>query len=204
MRIVRGLIRLYGTLVIRVLARPGVRIEYCRREKEEKRGCVYICNHRASSDAFLMALLNTELVQVVNRWPFKIPVIGWVAEVAGYLNVRSMPFEEFLEKSVRLLKEGVSIAAFPEGSRSPEKTLRQFHGAVFRAAFAAQAPIVPVCIHGNDAIPSKGSLWLTPGVIRVERLPAVEWETYRNDSPFQLKQRIRQKIQDAFDAQERL
>lgn len=192
----RWIILVYGCVVIRVLAFPFVRIEFRDQEKERKRdACVYVCNHRSSSDGFLMALLKIEAVQVVNNWPFKIPIIGWVARLAGYLSVRTMRFEDFLDRGCQLLKEGVSLIAFPEGSRSPDTEVRQFNGAVFRVAQAAGVPVVPVCLSGNQMIPEKNTGILNPGKITVHKLPAVTRENYQDWSPFKLKNRVREIIQ---------
>lgn len=199
-RAVRTLIRIYGFIIVRVLTFPFVRVERVRKESGDlRRGCVYVCNHRASSDAFLMESLNHELIQVVNNWPFKIPVLGWIARVAGYLSIRSMPFELFLKESCKRLQEGVSVVAFPEGSRSADSTVHQFNGAVFRVAQQAGVPIVPVCLSGNQDIPPKGSGLLNPGVIKIHILPALEWETFKDMSPFKLKNHVRQILQNEID-----
>ena len=122
-------------------------------------------------------------------------LMGWVARIAGYLSIRTMPFEEFSKKSSELLAQGVSIIAFPEGSRSVDKTLQQFNGAIFRVAQAARVPIIPLCLSGNQTIPAKGSVVLTPGTIRVRKLPALTWESYQDFSAFKLKNRVREILQ---------
>ncbi len=198
MRALRAAICGYGTLVIRVLTFPFIRIEYRDDEPERKSACVFVCNHRSASDAFLMAFLNREVVQVVNNWPFKIPVLGWVAQRAGYLSVRSMPFQAFHGKARALLEEGVSVVAFPEGSRSTEPELRQFNGAVFRVAQAARVPVVPVCISGNERIPERNTNLFNPGTIRVHKLKALEWESFKDDLPFHFKNNVRKILQTEF------
>lgn len=177
-----------------------MRVEYEDFERDKNRGaCVFVCNHRSSSDAFLMESLNPELVQVVNNWPFKIPVIGMIGRLAGYLSVRTMPFEEFQRTSCKLLREGVSVVAFPEGSRSRDKTLHQFNGAVFRVAQAAGVPIIPICLSGNQNIPPKGSGVLNPGTIKIHKLPALEWESFKDLTPFVVKNKVRAVIQEELE-----
>ena len=194
----------YGTVIIRILPFPLVRLKqknYCHADPGGP--YVFVCNHRSASDPFLMAVLPVEAIQVVNVWPFRVPVLGFIAKLAGYLSVREMPFEEFFVKSTKLLQEGVSIAAFPEGTRSRDKTLGQFHGAIFRAAIEARSPIVPLCITGNENIPSVGSAFLHPGVIKIHRLKPLLWEEYGALSPFNLKNYVRQIIIDEVAAMER-
>ncbi len=196
MRILRGIIIGYGLVICRGLTFPFVKIKYKDSEPGERLpACVYVCNHRSSSDAFLMAFLRREVVQVVNNWPFKIPVLGWVARLSGYLSIRTMPFEEFLKRGKQLLQEGVSIVAFPEGSRTMDGQLLQFNSAVFRLAQIAEVPIVPLCLSGNQRIPEKGTNVLYPGTILIHKLPAMKWEYFKEMTPFKLKNKVRELIQ---------
>ncbi len=192
LKLLRQAIRWYGSVIIHILPFPFIRIEYKNFGLSDPAApYLFVCNHRAACDPFLMAVLPYEIVQVVNIWPFRLPALGIVAKIAGYLSVREMPYEKFAAKTRKLINEGVSIAAFPEGTRSRNKSVGQFHSAIFRTALETHAPIVPVCITGNENIPSIGSGFLRPGLIKIHRLPALTWEEYRYWSPFKLKNHIR-------------
>ncbi len=196
----------YGAVIIRILPFPLVRVEYKNYAHSESKGpFIFISNHRSSSDPFLMACpcLPYEAIQVVNIWPFRLPILGIVAKIAGYLSVREMPFEGFLAKTAKLLKDGVSIVVFPEGTRSRDNTVGPFHGAIFRVALETRKPIVPICITGNESIPPIGSAFLNPGIIKIHRLKELPWEEYGALSPFKLKNHIRQIIIDEVANMER-
>ena len=202
MRRFRRAISLYGRVVL-WLGFPLVRVRYEHSGRDDGDGpFVFVCNHRSTSDPFLMAVLPHECVQVVNIWPFRLPVLGPMARWAGYLSVREMPAEQFVEKAVKLLADGTCLIAFPEGTRSTNRQVGAFHGSIFRVAIAARAPIVPLCISGNERIPPRGSGWLEPGCIRVRRLPALTWEEYHALNSFQLKNRVRSLIADELAAME--
>jgi len=96
-----------------------------------------------------------------------------------------------LEKASKLLREGVSIVVFPEGTRSRDKSVGQFHSAIFRVALETKMPIVPLCITGSELIPPVGSPYLRPGLIKIHRLEAITWEEYRDFSSFKLKNYVR-------------
>ncbi len=195
LKFLRHAIRWYGAVIIRILPFPFIRIDYKNYSQQDPKGpYIFVSNHRAASDPFLMAVFPYEIVQVVNIWPFRVPALGIIARIAGYLNVRQMPYAEFADKTAKLISEGVSIAAFPEGTRSRTKEVGQFHSAVFRTALATGAPIVPVCITGNQCVPPIGSSILHPAVIRIRRLPAVTYEEYRNFNAFKLKNYLREII----------
>lgn len=171
---------------------PFIRLRYedhSKNKSEEPH--IFVSNHRSASDAFLMCVLPHEAVQVVNIWPFRIPVLGFFARLAGYLNIRTMSHELFLEKAMKLLEEKVSIIFFPEGTRSGSKQVGNFHGSAFRLALSSKASIVPLCITGNENMLPKGSWLLRPGTIIVRRLPAIEWQDYRDMNVFSLKNMVR-------------
>ncbi|MDM8526310.1 lysophospholipid acyltransferase family protein, partial [Desulfococcaceae bacterium HSG8] len=202
MRRFRRSISWYGWFIIRILPFPFVRIHYKDYEKERRGPCIVVSNHRSSSDPFLMACLPCEIVQVVNIWPFRIPVIGRYARWAGYLSIREMPFEEFSQEALELLNQGVSIAAFPEGTRSGGREMGHFHSAIFRLALQARYPLVPVCITGNENIPSRDFV-MHPGTITIHKLPALLWEDYKDMTPFKLKNRVREIIAEEIDYMEK-
>lgn len=176
-----------------LLFSPFIRMRYENHEgNNPSEPYIFVCNHRAASDAFLMSVLPHEAVQVVNVWPFKIPVLGYFARLAGYLNIRMMSHELFLEKALKLLEEKVSIIFFPEGTRSGKKEMGSFHGSAFRLALQSKASIVPLCIVGNENTPPKGSWLMRPGVIRVRRLRAIQWDEYKDMNVFSLKNKVRE------------
>jgi len=151
---------------------------------------IFIGNHRSASDPFVMCVLPHECVQIVNVWPFRIPVLGLFARLSGYLNIRMMSPEQFIEKAGALLSQGVSIIFFPEGTRSVTRKMGAFHGAAFRLALQSRAAVVPLCISGNENIPPKGSLMLRTGTIRVRRLAAITWDEYKDLNAYAFKNRV--------------
>jgi 1-acyl-sn-glycerol-3-phosphate acyltransferase len=191
----RRLINIYGYGIIHVLARPMGPVIYTAAPRDVKTAKLIVSNHISASDPFLVACLPEVLVQVVNVWPFKLPIWGIFARWSGYLNVRQMEPDAFVESCAALLKEGTSIVAFPEGTRAGEKPMGPFHSVIFRVALATKVPIVPMCIYGNAHAPARGSLLLEPSTVRVNCLSEITWDTYQNMTPFQLKNMVRDLIQ---------
>jgi 1-acyl-sn-glycerol-3-phosphate acyltransferase len=194
-KFLRHAIRWYGAVVIRILPFPLIRLDCKNYSTTDPPGpYLIVCNHRAASDPFLMAVFPYEAVQVVNIWPFRLPALGIIAKIAGYLSVREMPYAEFATKTAKLIAEGVTIVAFPEGTRSRDKSVGQFHSAIFRTALETHAAIVPVCITGNELVPPIGSGFLRPSAVKIHRLPALTWDEYGTFSAFKLKNHVRDMI----------
>lgn len=191
----RRMIAWYGYGIIRGLARPLIRIVYESPARPARTAKIFVSNHVASSDPFLVALLPEASVQVVNLWPFKLPVWGIFARWAGYLNIRAMTPEAFQAAAARLLEEGTSIVAFPEGTRAGAGPMGPFHGAMFRVALATRTPIVPMCITGNERSPARGCVVLEPATVRVRCLAPLAWEEFREMTPFRLKTHVHRLIQ---------
>jgi 1-acyl-sn-glycerol-3-phosphate acyltransferase len=195
LRFTRGFIRLYGILVAR-LAFPWVRIEVTNRSGLPRgTPCLFVSNHQSIADIFLMARLpKRECVFISNRWPLHLPVLGFFAKLAGYLNVETMGFEALLDRVRELFSDGVSIISFPEGTRTRTGEIRPFHTTVFRIAHRLGIPVVPICIAGNWRLMPPGQARLSPGTVRLHVLPAIGPETYANLTPHHLKRQARDLI----------
>ena len=182
--------------VVALIPWPFIRLQYeLVGENDTTRPYIFVCNHRSAVDAFLMGVLPHEFVEIVNDWPFRIPVLGFFAKYAAFLNIRNMEPADFTRKATTLLQEGVSIVFFPEGTRSVGKRMGSFHSTAFRLALETGASIVPICITGNEIVMPKGSPLLHPGIIRVLQLPPVAAADYAGLTPFTLKTRIREIIE---------
>lgn len=170
---------------------PFIRIRYeFSGENDTKRAYIFICNHRSAVDAFLMKVLPHEFVEIVNDWPFKIPVLGIFARFAAFLDIRSMSHELFMGKATELLRQGVSIVFFPEGTRSLDGSMGSFHSAAFRLALETGTPLIPLCITGNEKVMPKGSFFIKPGTIRIRQLPPLPADDFTGLTPFSLKSRV--------------
>ena len=198
--VIRCAIRWYGWVIIR-LPWPWARLKFVDYEPDAKPPYVMVLNHRSSSDAYLGAVLPIECVQVLNVWPNHVPFLRFMARIATYLSVREMPFEEFAAKGSRLLQQGCSVIAFPEGTRSGSTKLNSFHGACFRLAQMNRVKIVPMAVFGNERIPARGAPWLNPGKVILSKLVSVKPEQYEGMSAYKLKNMVRDMIAAHLEAQ---
>lgn len=196
-RMMRLIILGFGKLMVRVAIAPYVKVitEY-EDHKETPQVAIYICNHRSASDAFLVSTVKTVVpaFQVMKGWPMKIPVLGLCAKVAGYFPVTEQSFEETCQKSRELLLgEQAPVFIYPEGTRSGNRSINQFHGTFFRIAKELALPIVPVAIAGNENIPDL-KFRIRRGTVMVKVLKAIPAETVCGMSLYALKNMVRNRL----------
>jgi 1-acyl-sn-glycerol-3-phosphate acyltransferase len=174
-----------------------IRVEFADRAGLKRAApYIFVCNHRSMLDAYFMSMFPiAQGIQVANTWPFRIPVLGFYARMAGYLDINSMPPEEFFSAASRFLADGIPVIFFPEGTRSRGREMGNFHGAAFELFRRTRVPIIPVCITGNETVMPKGAVLLEPGVVRIRILPAVRYEDHEGSNVYVVKNRVRRIMQ---------
>jgi putative phosphoserine phosphatase/1-acylglycerol-3-phosphate O-acyltransferase len=142
-----------------------------------RRPAVFIFNHQSSIDvAVVGSLIRRDVSGVAKKEAARDPrfaLIGYIVDVA-YID-RSDPAQarRALEPAVQRLKQGVSIAIAPEGTRSPTPKLGRFKKGAFHLAMQAGVPIVPIVIRNAGDVMWRGSLVIRPGTIDVAVLPPI-------------------------------
>ncbi len=132
---------------------------------------VYMSNHQSVLD--IGALVETLPVSwrfVAKKELTYIPLFGWALALSDQIVIdrsRRSRAVASLTRGAQQIRDGASVIIFPEGTRSPDGTLRELKSGGFHLAIAAQAPIVPVTVSGSRALTPKGSLRVESGPIRV-------------------------------------
>lgn len=108
---------------------------------------------------------------------FRIPVFGWFLHKGKFIPIyrgNSAAAIRALELTREILKQGVSMCIFPEGTRSADGKLLPFKKGAFVLAIEHQLDILPVVITGTHEVMRKGSIHIDPShQVRVRVLPPV-------------------------------
>lgn len=147
----------------KVLAQAGVSVVVTGTEHlPQNQPCIYIMNHQSNFDvpAVFMAL-PVPICFVSKAELRKIPIFGHAMDALGMIFIdRSNPARaiESIKNGAELIRGGVNVMAFPEGTRSPDGEVGRFKRGIFTLAMEAKVPIVPMAIDGSwDVLP--------PGVV---------------------------------------
>jgi 1-acyl-sn-glycerol-3-phosphate acyltransferase len=165
-RLVRGWCRLTLDLAG---CRPRVAgLEHLR----GRQPAVLVANHESYLDAVvLLAALRADFRFVAKRELLRVPLVGTVIRRVQHLAVeRADPGRSArdAERATGLLRAGVSLLFFPEGTFVAGRGLLPFRLGAFKAAVEAGRPVVPVAILGTrEILPAEA--WLPrpgrPGVV---------------------------------------
>jgi len=145
----------FGLLTVRVAWRPFFRVRFSDRSGGVHDPGIIIVNHRAATDAFLVALPHICAAQTVNGWPLRLPVIGWVANYAGYLDITGWEYAKLKDRAEAILECGDMILSYPEGTRSESRKMNVFHSGIFQVARELEVPVYMLCIAGNQHMPDR-------------------------------------------------
>jgi 1-acyl-sn-glycerol-3-phosphate acyltransferase len=144
-----------------------VRVRVVGAERMDPAAAV-ICmsNHQSNFDIpVLLGYLPVPFRWLAKAELFKIPVFGRAMRGAGYIPIdrsdRPAAIAS-LRQAAAAIRGGVSVVIFPEGTRSPDGTLKPFKKGGFVMAIEAGVPIVPVALRGTFDIMPKNRLLIRP------------------------------------------
>ncbi len=150
---------------------------------------IIVSNHQSHLDLVLLLRLYPKLIVVTNKWVWNNPIYGLIIRFADYYPIfKGMDFD--MEKLKRKVSEGYSIVVFPEGSRTPDGTIKRFHQGAFKLADDLGLEITPVLIHGAYQCLPKTEFFMRSGKItqkffdriKVKPVNIDKNETYREQA----------------------
>ena len=137
---------------------------------------VFVSNHVSALDIpILFAALPRSFRIVYKSSLVYVPFMGLFLVAARNISIdrsRAFSAKRSLASAARRIQSGVSVALFPEGTRSGGAPMGSFKRGSFKLAVEAGAPVVPVSLIGLREV--TGRLRITPGPVRVrihEALP---------------------------------
>jgi len=132
---------------------------------------VFLSNHLGNFDGPVLShVIPRDCRALIKQEMMQLPILSIVFKQAQLVPIeRSNPqkAQMGIELGAKLLKEGKSFFAFPEGTRSRDGCLGEFKKGVFIMAIKAQIPVFPITILGSNTIQRPGKYGIRPGTIRV-------------------------------------
>jgi 1-acyl-sn-glycerol-3-phosphate acyltransferase len=191
--------RWWGQILLR-LGRIPVRVEGLE-HLAPGQAYVYAANHRSNFDIYvLIATLPGRFLFIAKKSLFRIPVFGQALARMGSIAVDRDNLQsaiQSLNRATAIVKSGVSMIIFPEGTRAASRELLPFKKGVFIMAMKAGQPIVPVSISGTRFIQVSRSIRVRPGPVKLVISPPVFPQAFGRKED--LMAAVRQAIEAHYD-----
>lgn len=162
--------KFYAPALIRA-ARADFRIEPLP-PLDFSRPHIFVMNHQSMLDiACAFAGLPTNLRFVAKHTLKYVPFLGWYMWATGMVFVdRSKRVQAInsLAKAGKQIRDGASILAYPEGTRSRNGHILPFKKGVFMLAVESRVPIVPIAIEGSGKVAPSDGFNIQPGRVRMK------------------------------------
>ena len=183
---------------------PAWKIEHAGKQNIDwKRTYVVVSNHQSALDILLAFSLFFPFKWVSKIEVFRVPLIGWNMQLNRYVKLKrgdKDSIREMMLVAEQRLEEGSSIYLFPEGTRSPSGVMKSFKPGAFILAKKLQLPILPIAINGTkNSLPKHSLNFHGHHTCRIEVLPAIEPESFAEQSVESLTQSVRQLIAGKVD-----
>jgi 1-acyl-sn-glycerol-3-phosphate acyltransferase len=154
-----------------------------QQEKFEK-PAIIVANHQAHIDLTCIIGLHPKIVVLTNKWVWNTPFYALPMRFADFYPI-AHNFESNLEKLKQLTQKGYSILIFPEGTRSPDCTIKRFHKGAFYLAEQLKLDILPITIHGLGHVLPKKEMMLRKGQITIKVGDRIAFEDYHKLGEYQ-------------------
>ena len=149
----------------------GVRVELMVDPAVAKGPFMVVANHCSMLDINACAATVPVPFHFASRpFFFKIPILGWGMFLARHITLdpkKPRKAARVLKGLRRRFDRGLSVLLFPEGTRSPDGSVRRFKRGPFMTAIQNGVPVLPVRHQGTHELLPKRSLVLKPGRLRV-------------------------------------
>jgi putative phosphoserine phosphatase/1-acylglycerol-3-phosphate O-acyltransferase len=168
----------YPTWVDLLLRINGVTVEAIGVDNASSaRPCMFVHNHLTNFDSFIVTKVVRGGVSGVGKKEIaKNPVgalLGWALDAVMLDRADTAKAIEQLQPLVDRLREGVSLAIAPEGTRSKTGELGPFKKGAFHVAMQAGVPVVPVVLRNTDVLGASSATMMRSGTVQVAVLPPV-------------------------------
>lgn len=141
--------------------------------------CIFMANHVSNLDpTALIPRIPGRTSAFLKSSLMRIPILSFALRLADFVPVSRDGRQESAIESVRIartvLAKGLHITTFVEGTRSSDGRMLPFKKGPFFLAMEADAPCIPVSIHGTESMMPKGSVRLRRGEAHITFHPPLQ------------------------------
>ena len=155
MRVRFAIIRVWYTVVLGLCKTVlGLRYRLLGREHIPSGACVVLAKHESAWETIALQQIFPPVVFVLKKSLLNIPILGWAFIAVRMISIDRKAGRDALrqvaEQGRERLAEGISVAIFPEGTRTLPGEIRRFKPGGAYLAVSTGAVAVPVAHNAGD------------------------------------------------------
>ena len=178
----------------------GVRLAMEGTEHIQNAGAkFFLGNHQSALDIPIIILaLKGDVRFIAKSTLFRFPIFGWILLRYGYVPVDRTRARVALRSLDRMLQRiqlnPISLAVFPEGTRSYDGRLLPFRKGTMKICRRAGLPVVPFAIDGSYKVNPRDRLRAYSGPVRLSFGRPIPADEVAAMTPSELHDRIRETV----------
>jgi len=173
----------------------GVTVMIKGEEKIPEGPVLFVSNHQGNFDIpILLGYIDKPKAFIAKIELLKLPMIRtWMIHMKCVFLDRSDIRQSLriINQAAEYLKEGYSMAIFPEGTRSKCETLGTFKPGSLKLAMKAGVPVVPIAISGSYRIMEQNGFIIKPAHVVVTIFDPIPTQGLAKEQAEELPERVR-------------
>jgi len=116
--------------------------------------CIFVANHKSILDPIaLMDAIDRRVFFIASKDLYRMPILSLILNALETIPIKKNSADvSALKKAIKMLDDGRSIALFPEGGISLDKSVIKIYKGAMYLSCKTGCPIVPVGISGTDVV----------------------------------------------------
>lgn len=140
-------------------------------------GAVLLVKHQSTWETFTMpTIMPHPLAYVFKKELLRVPFFGWAMSRLDMIHIdrsrRAEAFNKVVAQGSRLMKEGVWVIMFPEGTRIPRGEKGTYRTGGTRLAIECGVPVIPIAVTSGKCWPRKAFI-KRPGIVDISIGPQI-------------------------------